>query len=155
MAVKDRVLSLLEENRGTYISGEQIAKQIDVSRAAVWKAIKRLQDEGFSIEGINNKGYQLSQDTDILSKQGIEQYIINKDFYNLEVYKTVTSTNLLLKERSHEAEGLVIAASEQTNGMGRLGRTFVSPKDTGIYFSILLTIKQNYFAKIKKQQLEK
>ena len=83
MAVKDRVLSLLEENRGTYISGEQIARQIDVSRAAVWKAIKRLQDEGFSIEGINNKGYQLSQDTDILSKQGIEQYIINKDFYNL------------------------------------------------------------------------
>lgn len=141
MAVKDRVLSLLEENRGTYISGEQIAKQIDVSRAAVWKAIKRLQDEGFSIEGINNKGYQLSQDTDILSKQGIEQYIINKDFYNLEVYKTVTSTNLLLKERSHEAEGLVIAASEQTNGMGRLGRTFVSPKDTGIYFSILLKPK--------------
>ena len=82
MAVKDRVLSLLEENRGTYISGEQIAKQLDVSRAAVWKAIKRLQDEVFAIEGINNKGYQLSQDTDILSKQGIEQYIINKDFYN-------------------------------------------------------------------------
>ena len=85
MAVKDRVLSLLEENRGTYISGEQIAKQIDVSRAAVWKAIKRLQDEGFAIEGINNKVYQLSRDTDILSKQGIEQYIINKDVYKLEV----------------------------------------------------------------------
>lgn len=141
MAVKDRVLALLEENRGTYISGEQIAKQIDVSRAAVWKAIKRLQDEGFAIEGINNKGYQLAEESDILSKQGVEQQLLNKEFYNVEVYKTVTSTNLLIKDRSHEAEGLVIVASEQTNGMGRLGRTFVSPKDSGIYFSILLKPK--------------
>lgn len=141
MAVKDRVLTLLEENRGTYISGEQIAKEIDVSRAAVWKAIKRLQDEGFAIEGINNKGYQLAEESDILSKQGVEQLLSGQDFYNLEVYKTVTSTNLLLKERSNEAEGLVIAATEQTAGMGRLGRTFVSPKDTGIYFSILLKPK--------------
>lgn len=141
MAVKDRVLTLLEKNRGTYISGEQIAKEIDVSRAAVWKAIKRLQDEGFAIEGINNKGYQLAEESDILSKQGVEQWLTSQDFYNLEVYKTVTSTNLLLKERSFEKEGLVIAATEQTAGMGRLGRTFVSPKDTGIYFSILLKPK--------------
>lgn len=141
MAVKDRVLTLLEKNRGTYISGEQIAKETDVSRAAVWKAIKRLQDEGFAIEGINNKGYQLAAESDILSKQGVEQWLTSQDFYNLEVYKTVTSTNLLLKERSFEKEGLVIAATEQTAGMGRLGRTFVSPKDTGIYFSILLKPK--------------
>lgn len=141
MAVKDRVLTLLEENRGTYISGEQIAKEIDVSRAAVWKAIKRLQEEGFAIEGINNKGYQLAEESDILSKQGVEQFLTKQDFYKLEVYKTVTSTNLLLKERSYEAEGLVIAATEQTAGMGRLGRTFVSPRDTGIYFSILLKPK--------------
>lgn len=141
MTIKERVLELLEMNRGTYISGEQIAVQTGVSRAAIWKAIRRLQEEGFAIEGVNNRGYRLLEDADILSKQGINQLITYNEFYNIEVHQKVSSTNLLVKERANEDEGLVVVACEQTNGMGRLGRAFVSPKDTGIYFSILLKPK--------------
>ncbi len=93
------------------------------------------------MEGICNQGYRRAEDPDVLSVQGVSTYMNQPNMFSVEVYKTVTSTNLLIKERYHESEGLVIAASEQTAGMGRLGRTFVSPKDTGIYFSILLKPK--------------
>ena len=138
MAVKDEIIKILENNRGTYLSGEELAKQLEVSRAAVWKAIKKMQAEGFAIEGVNNKGYKLAEHTDVLSVQGVQKYLDTEIPVRPEVYRTVTSTNLVVRDRTSEAEGLVIAAMEQTNGMGRLGRTFVSPADTGIYFSILL-----------------
>lgn len=138
MTVLNRVLDELEKNRGVYISGEQLADSLNVSRAAVWKAIKKLKDDGFDIDGVNNKGYRLNEDTDVLSVKGVADYL-NPDIpVRLELYKRVTSTNTLLKDRANEEEGLVIAALEQTNGMGRLGRTFISPPNSGIYFSILL-----------------
>ncbi len=138
MAVKNEIVRILEQNRGSHVSGEQLARELDVSRAAVWKAIRRLQDEGFAIEGVNNKGYMLAEDTDVLSVQGVEKYLEKDCKVRLEVYRSLTSTNLVMREHTEEAEGLVIAALEQTNGMGRLGRSFSSPADTGIYFSILL-----------------
>lgn len=138
MTVLNRVLDELEKNRGVYISGEQLADSLNVSRAAVWKSIKKLKDDGFDIDGVNNKGYRLNEDTDVLSVKGVADYL-NPDIpVRLELYKRVTSTNTLLKDRANEEEGLVIAALEQTNGMGRLGRAFISPPNSGIYFSILL-----------------
>lgn len=138
MAVKDEIIRVLEQNRGSFVSGGRLAKELDVSRAAVWKAIQKLQQEGFVIEGVNNKGYMLAEDTDVLSVQGVGKYLDKDNNVRLEVYRALTSTNLVMRERTEEAEGLVIAAMEQTNGMGRLGRSFSSPADTGIYFSILL-----------------
>ena len=75
MAVRDEIIKTLEENRGTYLSGEQLAKKLSVSRAAVWKAIRKLQEDGFAIEGVNNKGYKLAEDTDVLSVQGTAKYL--------------------------------------------------------------------------------
>ena len=43
---KERLLELLEKNRGQYISGEEAAKQLDISRTAVWKAVNSLRKEG-------------------------------------------------------------------------------------------------------------
>lgn len=141
MAVKDEIIKILEENRGSYLSGEQLAKSLNVSRAAVWKAIRKLQENGFAIEGVNNKGYRLAEDTDVLSVQGIAKYLEAKCPARVELYRLLESTNLTMRERTREAEGLVIAAMEQTGGMGRLGRSFVSPAHTGMYFSILLKPK--------------
>jgi BirA family biotin operon repressor/biotin-[acetyl-CoA-carboxylase] ligase len=138
MSVKENILSILEKNRGGYVSGERLAEQLGVSRTSVWKGIQRLQDEGFSIEAVTNKGYRLAEDTDVLNAVGVDAYLDKSYGVRLEVFKSIDSTNLELKRRSTEAEGLVVAASEQTGGMGRLGRKFSSPSDTGIYFSILL-----------------
>ena len=118
MAVRDEIIKTLEENRGTYLSGEQLAKKLSVSRAAVWKAIRKLQEDGFAIEGV--------------------KYLDDECPVRLEVFRCINSTNLALRERTQEEEGLVLAAMEQTNGLGRLGRSFMSPANTGIYFSILL-----------------
>ena len=75
MTTKDKLLGLFEENKGIYFSGEEIAKKLCVSRAAVWKAVKSLRDEGYVIDAVTNKGYCLSVNTDILSIQGIQKYL--------------------------------------------------------------------------------
>lgn len=141
MSVKDKTLSVLENNKGDYISGAELAKKLSVSRNAIWKAIKSLQNEGYNIYAVTNKGYCLSTDTDILSSQSISKYLnkYNNNF-NINVYKTINSTNSAVKELAinSEKEGTVIISEEQTEGRGRFGRKFHSPKGTGIYMSILL-----------------
>lgn len=70
MAVKDEVLDILRKNQGMPISGEFMAEEIGVSRAAVWKAIKGLRESGYLISAGTNKGYVL-QESDVLSSSAI------------------------------------------------------------------------------------
>ncbi len=141
MGVKSEVLSRLEQNRGRYLSGSELASAISVSRNAVWKAVRSLQEEGHRICAVTNKGYCLEEESAVLSKESIEAFLgKGAEALQIEVYPEVTSTNTLLKQRGEEGapEGLVIAADRQTLGKGRSGRSFYSPADTGVYFSILL-----------------
>lgn len=141
MATKEKLIELFESDKGVYFSGEEIAKQLGISRAAVWKNIKALQKEGYAIDAVTNKGYCLSENTDILSPQGIAKYL-TKDSKNceIEVFQCVASTNTIIKEEAQKGkkEGYVAIANEQTAGRGRRGRVFVSPQGTGVYMSILL-----------------
>lgn len=144
MSAKHHILSVLEKNKGKNVSGAKLAQELSISRNAVWKSIKALQKEGYSITAVTNKGYCLSEDNDILSSQSITPYLAdNLKELKLEVHKSVTSTNTLLKELAGqgETEGKVLIAEEQTGGRGRLGRYFYSPAKTGIYMSILLRPK--------------
>ena len=144
MSVKMQVLEVLESNRGTFISGNELAKKISVSRNAVWKAIKSLEEEGYQIQAIKNKGYSLSEETDILSFQSIRKHFKRyQDTFDIEVYKVIDSTNNKAKILGSEGalEGKVIIAEEQTGGKGRLGRSFFSPTGSGIYMSLLLRPK--------------
>lgn len=138
MSVKDEVLHMLEANKGRYFSGATLAKELNVSRNSIWKAIKSLENEGYKILAATNKGYCLEQSNDILSKHSVGEFLK----YNLDihVYDTISSTNTVLKEMAEDGakEGTVLVSSEQTLGRGRMGRKFVSPAGTGIYFSILL-----------------
>ena len=92
MAWKDRVLALLEENRGSYLSGEEIARQLGVSRNSVWKAVRQPQSEGHGIDGVTNRGYALRADSGVVSAPGIMKYLRHRDL-TLSVFPTVTSTN--------------------------------------------------------------
>lgn len=142
MSVKSDVLHILENNKGTYYSGEDMAGILKVSRTAVWKAVKALIDEGYDITGVNNRGYCMKPGNDVISAGGILRYMPEdiKDKFTFEVYKTITSTNTVLKQRASEGAGewLVLVAEEQTQGKGRMNRTFYSPSNTGIYMSYLL-----------------
>ena len=142
MSVKDNVLKIMIDNKGRHFSGEELAEKLNVSRNAVWKAVKTLREEGYKISGINNKGYCMTEDSDILSKDTIFKYIDNNiaDKLDIEVYKTVDSTNVRLKNMAIEGEKewKILVSEEQTNGKGRMNRSFYSPSGTGIYMSILL-----------------
>lgn len=141
MGTKEKILSLFEEQKGTYFSGEEIAEKLSVSRTAVWKAVNSLRSEGYQIDAVQNKGYSLSVDTDILSAQGIRKYLNRAcDALELHVLPEAGSTNTLLREKASAgaAEGCTIIANAQTEGRGRMGRSFYSPVDTGVYMSLLL-----------------
>lgn len=138
MTVKEKLLGLLENNRGEYLSGESIAKQLQVTRAAVWKAINVLRKDGFIIDVHTKKGYALTSENDKLTQAGIMQHLHSNSPFIIDLHNNVTSTNTLMRDYTHQNEGFVIAANAQTEGKGRLGRNFQSPADSGVYFSILL-----------------
>ncbi len=128
MATKEQLLSLLETQKGTYLSGEEIAKHLDISRTAVWKAVKALQSDGYIIDAVRNKGYSLSVKTDVLTVQGIQKYLKPScRQLHLNLLPTATSTNTLLREKAVEGapDGFTIIANTQTNGRGRGGRFFI------------------------------
>ncbi len=139
MSVKEQVLTILEEEKGCYLSGEDMATQLGVSRNAIWKAIRQLQKEGHLIEGVPRLGYTLRMDSHVLSVPGIKKYLQVPDL-ELTVYPTLPSTNTALKQAAEAGApaGTVLIAEEQTAGRGRLGRSFYSPAGTGLYFSVLL-----------------
>lgn len=141
MSTKSSVLEILENNRGKSISGEYIATELGLSRNMIWRAIKDLRSEGYSIKAITNKGYQLETDNDILSVEGIKPFLSTPDLANnIRVYKTLDSTNKEAKIQaiSQETLGSVIISNEQTQGRGRFGRNYYSPADTGLYMSFIL-----------------
>ena len=141
MTTKEKLLALLENSKGTFFSGEEIARTLQVSRAAVWKAVNALREDGYTIDAATNKGYRLSPDSDILSPQGIRRFL-KPEYQDLDltVLPTAPSTNALVREKANQGrpEGCVIVACEQTAGRGRYGRRFFSPVDSGVYLSLLL-----------------
>lgn len=143
--IKENIISILESNKGLFISGEKIANDLNVSRTAIWKAIKSLKNDGYNINSVSNKGYALSKETDILSSKVIKNNMLKyADKFNFIIHKTVASTNIIARELAiNGAEsGTVVIAEEQTNGYGRNGKSFFSPYGTGIYMSIILNLKK-------------
>lgn len=141
MKTKDKVYNLLKENANTFISGEELAGKLFVTRAGVWKAIKTLREEGCNIEAVTNKGYRLALDYDALSKTKIDEYLAAHDTpIETVLLDEIDSTNTYAKECADNGESrdIVYIADYQTGGRGRRGRSFYSPKGTGVYFSFLL-----------------
>lgn len=136
---RDEVLDFLWKNADDYVSGEELARRLSLSRTAVWKAIGQLRDEGYEIESQPKRGYRLRSVSDVLSVEGIRRHLRHKEL-QLQVYKTISSTNTVLKGLAAEGagEGLALIAEEQTVGRGRMGRSFYSPPDSGLYLSLLL-----------------
>jgi BirA family biotin operon repressor/biotin-[acetyl-CoA-carboxylase] ligase len=67
MNVKSELLATLANSKGKFISGAALAEKLGVSRNAVWKAVKSLEAEGYSISSVTSKGYKLNEDNNRLS----------------------------------------------------------------------------------------
>ncbi|MCR4669984.1 MAG: biotin--[acetyl-CoA-carboxylase] ligase [Saccharofermentans sp.] len=136
---RDDVLGILGSN-DDYVSGQMISEQLGLSRAAVNLAVRSLRDEGYEIESKTRLGYRLLSSPDALSYGELAQYIDRDRLKTVTVLDHVDSTNNKLKTMEHEGapSGSIVIADYQESGKGRRGRSFVSPKGSGIYLSYLL-----------------
>lgn len=135
---KQKVLDLLKSSRSEYVNGQDIAQTLSISRTAVWKAINSLRKDGITIDAVSNKGYRLGSESGILSAQSIKEKL--NDDVEVLFYSSVDSTNTQAKRLLEQGKEntFLIVADEQTQGRGRQGKTFYSPKSTGVYMSLVL-----------------
>ncbi|MEY8319640.1 biotin--[acetyl-CoA-carboxylase] ligase [Lachnospiraceae bacterium 46-61] len=136
-----KILEELKKIEG-YISGEELGEKLGVSRAAIWKGIQKLKEQGYEIEAVSNKGYHIIPKQDLYNGIEIKEICntvkIAKEVY---FYEQTDSTNNCIRKLAKEGkkEGVVAVAEIQTAGKGRRGKEWKSPKGTGIWMSILLT----------------
>lgn len=139
---KDLVCALLQKHAGNFLSGEEISRSLGISRAAVWKAVDALRKAGYTIEARTGLGYALTASPDALSEREIARELADLGIHvpALLCLDEIDSTNSLLKRLALDgaADGTVAVANYQSSGRGRMSRSFQSPKDKGIYLSILL-----------------
>ena len=136
MSTREEVYRLLSQAQGdAFISGEEIANTLDLSRAAVWKAVQSLEEEGFSIEKVKHHGYRLRQ-SDLFNETELSG-CMSVPFYYLERADSTNNEARRLVLEGQKAPFAVIA-KEQTGGRGRRGRSFVS-SNGGVYLSIVVS----------------
>lgn len=145
---RNQILALLEHHRGQPLSGPRIARELHLSRSAVWKAVRVLQSEGHSIRALGRKGYVLDADSDGLSPETLAAAYVKAGGRlsdaqlkgTLEIHPHLPSTNTYLKELASGSHPhpTVVLAHRQTQGRGRMGRSFHSDDAGGVYLSLLL-----------------
>lgn len=142
MDTRSLVLSVLERRRGMRVSGEKLAAEAGVSRAAVWKTVKTLIDDGYAIDSLRGEGYMLSPDCDIISEAAIRAFL-PPDLADAAVIvkDSTVSTNIDASALAAAGapNGSTVVALAQSAGQGRIGKSFFSPSG-GIYFSVVLRI---------------
>ena len=98
MTAKEKILYALETHSGEYLSGEELAENLGITRAAVWKAIRSLGAEGYRIDAVRNRGYRLVEDGDRISEAGIRAFLREEDCI-VRVLERTDSTNLEARDR--------------------------------------------------------
>lgn len=124
-----RLIALLDEG----VSGERAAAELGVSRVAVWKMVKKLEEWGYNIER-GRKGYRIVSEPQLSPFRASKTVFDTGLFKQFVFFKEVDSTNRVARELN---EALVMA-ERQTAGRGRLGREWMSEKG-GLYFSMSLS----------------
>jgi len=134
------ILASLRE-RGS-ISGAELAQSLGISRAAIWARIEELRKLGFEINASPHAGYQLVQTPDLLLADDLLSRLprglrVGRDIH---VFQETTSTNDVMEKLARDGvpEGVVVFAESQTRGRGRMGRSWISPRGKGLWFSVLL-----------------
>ncbi|MCR5154121.1 MAG: HTH domain-containing protein [Lachnospiraceae bacterium] len=136
------ILKMLKDAKGEYVSGQAMAECLGISRAAIKKRIEALKKQGYLIDSVTRKGHRLLTAPDILTKAEIISHFPEEVVKELDIrcFESLSSTNTELKKLAIDGAGefTCVVANEQTGGRGRNGKGFSSPKDTGLYISILL-----------------
>lgn len=138
--MKAEVLKILRETK-EYVSGQQLCKHFGVSRTAIWKVIHQLQEEGYQIEAVKNKGYQMQKIPDVMTSEEIQSRLHTEWMArNCVCLDCVDSTNNYAKKLAEEGaeHGTLVLAHEQTLGKGRRGRSWETERDVNVMMTLLL-----------------
>lgn len=140
--MKTRILELLTLSGNHFLSGEDMSRVCGISRAAVWKHIDHLKKEGYTIEAFTNKGYRLLENTEMMEPVFFK-LPLNRVIGAQHIYlEKVDSTNSVAKAAAKDhPDGTVVISNCQTAGKGRLGRSWDSPENKGIWLSLILKPK--------------
>lgn len=135
-----KVLTFLQTHNTEYLSGQDLSDVLRISRVAVWKHIKKIQELGYSVESKQKLGYKLISNSELLLPweitSNLKTKIIGKQaFYFDSVDSTQNQALKMAQDVSND--GTIIVAAKQTGGKGRDGRKWMSPKG-GIWISIIL-----------------
>ncbi|MGH9325208.1 MAG: biotin--[acetyl-CoA-carboxylase] ligase [Terriglobia bacterium] len=137
----DRLIRLLAENATVVMPGPKVAAHIGVSASTVWEWIERLRSYGVEIRGYPGIGYQLRKLPDLITPGMVHAELGECEIGKKLIHYFVTdSTNAAALQFAAvgAAHGTVVVAEEQTEGRGRLGRSWYSEKGSGLYASIIL-----------------
>ncbi|MRG86379.1 biotin--[acetyl-CoA-carboxylase] ligase [Salinibacillus xinjiangensis] len=140
-STRKRLITLLAKKKDEYISGQKLSDELNISRAAIWKQMKSLENEGYQIEAVSRKGYRIVRFPERMSVNTI-QWNLKTDWLgqNMHFEEQVDSTQTVAHQLAREGaeHGTVIVADEQLKGRGRLHRPWHSQKGSGIWMSIIL-----------------
>lgn len=136
----DSVLTMLTAAKGSYVSGAEMSKALGVTRMAVSNAVRVLREQGYTISSVTNRGYCLTAQPDRLTPGDVLGRLPEARRDTVRVFDSIDSTNTYLKREAMLGApgGLCAVANEQTAGRGRVGRSFLSAPDCGVYLSLLL-----------------
>ncbi len=141
--MKNEILRALRET-DSYVSGQELCRKLGVSRTAVWKNIRSLQEDGYEIEAVTNRGYRLAGVPDTIAEEEVASRLQTERMgRQIRYFSRIDSTNQYAKRIAEEGapDGTLIIADEQTAGKGRSGRTWVTPPAEAIAFTLLLRPK--------------
>ncbi|MBW7460450.1 biotin--[acetyl-CoA-carboxylase] ligase, partial [Paenibacillus sepulcri] len=137
----NRIIELLEQQEGRYLSGEVLSQDLNISRTAVWKHIKKLEAMGYQIEASRRLGYRLLGKPSKLTMPELLDKLRGTSFVpSIKLLDSVDSTQNVAQRLAEEGapEGTLVIAEQQTSGRGRMGRNWVSPSGKGVWMSMVL-----------------
>ncbi|NLW47581.1 MAG: biotin--[acetyl-CoA-carboxylase] ligase [Firmicutes bacterium] len=141
----ERIIKVLKEHLGNYVSGETLAKISGITRAGIWKQINQLREMGYEISSSPRKGYCLTKTPELNPFEILEGLKTKRFGREIHFQPETDSTNRWAKRLAVEGavEGGLCLAESQTQGRGRLGRSWFSTPGKGLCFSLVLRPKIN------------
>jgi BirA family transcriptional regulator, biotin operon repressor / biotin---[acetyl-CoA-carboxylase] ligase len=137
-----QILSRLRQAEEEAVSATELSQQLGLSRAAVSARIRELRSLGYEIEADPHHGYRLLSAPDVLHSDDLlslvaANQVVGRD---IRVFEETSSTNDIVEKLARDGvrEGVAVFAEAQSKGRGRLGRKWLSPSHTGLWFSVLL-----------------
>jgi len=141
--MREKIIDFLKKKEG-YISGDQIASWLGITRQALWKHIQELKTKGYDIVAVPHLGYRLISAPDRLFPSEVTQGLNTRwTGRKIHYFDSLSSTMDIAMQSGLKGDpcGTVVLAESQTRGRGRLGRLWLSPKYKGIYLSLILRPK--------------